>query len=114
MTNNFNNTPARARGARLAAGTTKIYTANTYAQMVDLRCANVSSGAATVTVEWFSSKNNQTYRLINQGAIPVNEARHYALDAFALEPQDEIRLTPGTANSVDAIITFLEIPGRSG
>src|SRR5690606_2289427 len=99
MTSNFNNTPARSRGVRLSSGTTTVYRANTYAQMVDLRCANVSTSEATITVEWFSSKTSQTYRLIYQGKIPANDARHYTLDAFALEPQDEIRLTPGAAST---------------
>lgn len=118
MTNNFNNTPARARGFRLGAGTTTVYAvsinAGAYAQAIDLNCANVSATEASVTVEWFRAKDNQTYRVIYQGKIPVNEARHYNLDAFGLEPGDEIRVTPNAADAVDAIITVLEIPGRSG
>lgn len=118
MTNNFNNTPARTRGFRLGAGTTAVYSVSTnagaYVQAIDLNCANVSASEATVTVEWFRAKDSQTYRIIYQGKIPVNEARHYNMDAFGLEPGDEIRVTPGAANTVDAIISVLEIPGRSG
>lgn len=114
MTNNFYNTPARSVGKRLAAGSNTIYTARSYVQLVDIRCANVSASAATVTVEWYCAKDNLTYRLIYQGQIAVNSAEHFAIDAFSLEPNDEIRLTPGAVNTVDAIVTFLEIPGRSG
>lgn len=118
MTNNFNNTPARSRGFRLGAGATTVYSvgvnAGAYAQAIDLNCANVSASEATVTVEWYRAKDDLTYRVVYQGKIPINEARHYNLDAFGLEPGDEIRVTPGAANTVDAIITVLEIPGRSG
>lgn len=118
MTQNFSNTPARSRGYRLAAGSNTVYAVSTntgaYAQAIDLNCANVSAAEATVTVEWFRAKDNQTYRIIYQGKIPVNEARHYNLDAFGLEPGDQIRVTPNAVNTVDAIITVLEVPGRSG
>lgn len=114
MTNNFYNTPARAVGLHLPAGATAIYTARSYVQVIDLRCANVSATEASVTVEWYCSRSNESIRLVYQGKIAANTAQHYTINAFPLEPNDEIRITPGAANTVDAILTFLEIPGRSG
>lgn len=112
---NYVNSPVRSIGKRITtAAVTSIYTATGYAQVLGIRCAAIGGTASTVTVEWFNSRDNVTYRLIYQGTIPANFAAYYSLDGFALDASDEIRVTCGGANTVDVVLTIAEIPGRAG
>lgn len=114
---NYVNSPVRSIGKRITTtAVTPIYVvpATAYSQVLGIRCASIGATASTVTVEWFNSRDNLTYRLIFQGQIPANFAAYYALDGFAMNANDEIRVTAGGANTVDVVLTIAEIPGRSG
>lgn len=112
---NYSRDPCRSIGARLTTvNDTTIFTAGGYAQVIGIRCVNVTGVAATVTVSWFSAADNQSYRLVFQQSIPGNLYAYFPLEGFGVSSNDQVRVQAGTANAIDAILTLVEVPGRSG
>ena len=112
---NFVSDPCRILAAHLTTtSVTSIYTAEGYAQAVGLRAANVTSSPVTLTINYYNSRLNDTFRLLYQGQVPGNGAVFFPLQAMALDPNDEIRVQAGSSNTLDIILTVAEIPGRSG
>jgi hypothetical protein len=111
---NFVSDPCRIIPAHLTTtGVTSLYTAQGYAQAVGIRVANLTGGAVTLTINYYSALLNDTFRLLFQGQVPANGAVFFPLEAMALAPNDEIRVQAGTSNALDVILTIAEIPGRS-
>ncbi len=110
---NFSRENCRAIGKHLTTNTnTLVYQATGYPHVIDIRCANLTGADVTVTISWFSVKDNDQYRLIYQHPVPANGAVTFPLDAFAPIEGDEIRVQAGSANAIDVILSLAEVPGR--
>jgi hypothetical protein len=115
---NFAFAPVRTFGKKLTATTeTVLYTvdANSYAQVIGVRVANVTATPANATVSWFSFADNATYTLIHQQSVPGNMSPEYVFEVpVALNSKDSLKFTAGTANAFHTTLSVIEIPGRSG
>lgn len=112
---NYARDPSRSVGAKLTTtNDTTIFTVTGYTQVVGIRCANITSSAATVTVSWYSNADTTAYRLVYQQSIPGNLYAYFPLEGFGVSAGDEIRVQAGTANAIDVVLTVVEVPGRSG
>lgn len=106
----------RTFGAHVGASTVAIHKADQKSygvQLVSLFAADVSGSASTLTVEFFDASEATAYRLAFEAPIPANGAYALDLSGMALDRNDEIRLTAGAANSVDALLTVKEPEARS-
>ena len=114
---NFVGNNCRIIGKSLTATTnTTVFTAGAsdYDQVVGVRVANITALDATISVRWFDSSANASYCIIFQHTVPANGAVWFPLEAFAVDPSDEIRAQAGTANALDVILSLASVPGRSG
>lgn len=112
---NYAKDPSRSIGAKLTTtADTTIFTVTGYTQIIGIRCANVTASPVPVTVSWFSADDATAYRLVFQQPIPGNLYAYFPLEGFGVDPGDQIRVQAGTASAIDAVLTVVEVPGRSG
>ena len=93
---------------------TTMYTCDVkVAHMASVHAANASTVSETVTISWFDSSASATYDLIT--AATVTAGSYFRLefnDGFVLRKNDEIRVTAGSADELDVIVTIIEPIGN--
>lgn len=76
---------------------------------VQLRFANVTSTAATITVEWEVAADATSYTLLFQHSIPGNGVYGMERMNLFMRDGDKINVTAGTANAIHVTGTAGEI-----
>lgn len=112
---NFAKDQCRSVGEHLTTTSdTTIFTAGQYTYCIGIRCVNITSSAATVSVSWTSTADSDTYKLVHEQSIPGNLYAYYPLEGVVLAQGDTLKVQAGTSNAIDVTLTVVEWPGRSG
>ena len=72
-----------------------------------------NTGAATdLTVEIYDSSTSTTYKLVNRlsggSQFGAYTEEHFPFEGLVLEASDEVRMTAGDANQIEAVLTLTE------
>ena len=95
-------------------GATSVFTcSDRKARISGIMVANASAGAVVVTVEWYDSSATTSYRIWYQGSVAANSYVHFAPPELWIMQSDEIRVTAGTANTIEVVATVELFAGSS-
>lgn len=112
---NFVSNNCRLVGAHLPATTnTTVHVGVGYQQVIGIRMSNLTASDKTASVGYYNIAALDEFKLLFQHIIPANSAVWLPLEAFPLNPGDEIRVQASAASSIDVVLSIAEVPGRSG
>lgn len=97
-------------------GLTTCFTAGeVYSNLIGVWLANISGAPVTATVGWYDADAGAgtTFYLCFQYPVSANGLFIPEPRGFGLDPDDEIRVTAGTANALHCIVLTAELAGRS-
>jgi hypothetical protein len=82
--------------------------ANARLLIKQMQLSNIDSGALAVTVEVTDSSAPATYRISNK-SIAANSTTDVVINTLVLEESDVIKMTCGTINKIQGIISYAQI-----
>lgn len=82
--------------------------------VIAIRIANITGGAVTATVGWYDASASTTYVLNYQCSVAANDDLTIEPSGgLWLETGDEVRVTAGSGNALDVIVTAYASPARN-
>lgn len=106
----------RSYGKKLTdTSLTTVFTARdkTQSVVVAVNLANIDgTSAVDATVTWFDTSLTLSFLVCSTLSVAA-DTRQAIEFPIGLDPGDEIRVTAGAANDLDAIVTVVETPGNA-
>jgi hypothetical protein len=77
----------------------------------DASICNTSASAVTITITWHDTSANVTYAIYSGYSLAANTTM-LVTQALIFAPADELRVTAGTANVIEIVVTTTMGPSR--